>query len=82
MDTGDRYFPDAYATWVVTPMFRIESLIMKAYQAKEDEKKWNVACKAVKPPLSDAKMYFGDINEVTERIGKQKLLVWYKGITI
>jgi Fe-S-cluster-containing dehydrogenase component len=27
-------------------------------------------------------IYFGDINEVTERIGKQKLLVWYKGITV
>ena len=27
-------------------------------------------------------IYFGDIKEVTERIGKQKLLVWYKGITM
>jgi len=27
-------------------------------------------------------IYFGNINEVTDRIGEQKLLVWYKGITI
>jgi Fe-S-cluster-containing dehydrogenase component len=27
-------------------------------------------------------IYFGDVNEVTERLGKQKLLVWYKGITV
>lgn len=26
-------------------------------------------------------IYFGDISEVTERIGKQRLLVWYKGVT-
>ncbi|MFC1989765.1 4Fe-4S dicluster domain-containing protein [Chloroflexota bacterium] len=27
-------------------------------------------------------IYFGDIKEVTERIGKQRLIVWYKGITV
>jgi hypothetical protein len=77
MDTGDRYFPDAYATWVITPMFRVESLIMKAYQAKEDEKEWNAACKAVNPPLSDAKMYFGN-EEYDEFIGaaRQAILVY------
>lgn len=77
MDTGDRYFPYAYATWVITPMLRVESLIMKAYQAKEDEKKWNVACKAVNPPLSDAKMYFGD-HEYDEfiRAARQAILVY------
>jgi hypothetical protein len=31
MDTGDRYLPYAYATWVITPMLRVESLMMKAY---------------------------------------------------
>jgi hypothetical protein len=58
MDTGDRYFSYAYATRVITPMLRVENLVTKAYQAKEDEKEWNAACKAVNPPLSDAKMYF------------------------
>ena len=27
-------------------------------------------------------IYFGDITEITERLGKQKLLVWYKAATI
>ena len=26
-------------------------------------------------------IYFGDIKEVAERIGRQRLIVWYKGIT-
>lgn len=60
MNTGDRHSPYVYATWVITPMLRVESLIMKAYQVKEAVKKWNAACKAVNPPLSDAKMYFSD----------------------
>jgi len=60
MDTGDRYIPYAYATQVIDPMIRIESLIIEAYQAKEAQEKWTAACKAVNPPLSDAKMYFGD----------------------
>jgi len=60
MDTGDGYFPYAYDTRVIGPMFRVESLLIEAYQAKEAEEKWNAACKAVNPPLSDAKMYFGD----------------------
>ncbi len=58
MDTGDKYFSYAYATWVVTPMFRVECLLTKAYQAKEDEKEWNTAYNAVNPPVRDAKMYF------------------------
>ena len=60
MDTGDRYFPHAYDTQVITPMSRVESLIVRAYQLKEVERKWRTACKAVNPPLNDAKMYFGD----------------------
>ena len=77
MDTGDRYFPYAYATWVVDPMVRVESLIIKACQTKEAEKRWNVARKAVDPPLSDAKMYFGD-DEYDEfiRAAKQAILVY------
>ncbi|MFO7996193.1 MAG: hypothetical protein R6U93_03465 [Dehalococcoidia bacterium] len=72
MDTGDRYFTYAYATWVITPMLRVESLIMKAYQAKEANKKWNAACEAVNPPLSDAKMYLSDKehNEFRLAVGK------------
>ena len=60
MNTGDSYFPYAYDMDVVAPMCRVESLLMKAYQAKEDEKKSDAACKAVNPPLSDAKMYLSD----------------------
>ena len=58
IDTGDSYFPYAYTTWVITPMLRIESLIVRAYQAEEAEKGWKAACKAVNPPLSEAKIYF------------------------
>jgi len=60
MDTGDSYFPYTYDEQVIAPMFQVEYLIMKAYRAKEDEEEWNAACKAVNPPLSDAKMYFSD----------------------
>ena len=35
MDTGDGYFPYAYYTRVIDPMFRVRSLLIKAYQAKE-----------------------------------------------
>jgi hypothetical protein len=35
MDTGDRYNPYAYATWVVTTLSRVEQLVAKAYHAKE-----------------------------------------------
>jgi hypothetical protein len=60
VDTGDSYFPDAYDTQVFAPMSRLESLIIKVYQAKDDQKEWNAARKAVNPPLSDAKMYLSD----------------------
>ena len=60
VDAGDGYFPDAYDTEVITPMFRVESLITEAYQAKEAQQKWDAARKAVNPPLSDAKMYLGN----------------------
>ena len=60
MDTGDRYNPYAYSTWVVTTMSRVEQLVAKAYQAKEDEKEWNTAYNAVNPPGRDAKTYLTD----------------------
>jgi hypothetical protein len=59
MDTGDRYFRYAYDTQVIDPMDQVELLMIKAYQAKEADKRWKVACKAVNPPLSDAKRCFG-----------------------
>jgi len=60
MNTEDSYFPHAYDMQVVTPMWRAESLIMRVYQAKEDKKKSDAACKAVNPPLSDAEMYLSN----------------------
>ena len=77
MNTGDSYFPYAYDIQVVTPMWRVESLIMRAYQAKEAEKKSDAACKAVNPPLSDAKIYFSD-DEYEEFVeaAKQAILVY------
>jgi hypothetical protein len=59
MDTGDRYCRYAYDTQVIDPMDQVELLTIKAYQAKEADKRWKAACKAVNPPLSDAKKYFG-----------------------
>jgi hypothetical protein len=62
MDTGDRYFSYAYATWVVTPMLRVESLIIKVYQRVEAERRkkeydarWRAAFVSIKPPFSDSK---------------------------
>jgi len=60
MDTGDKYFSYAYATWVITPMSRIEYLVTKTYQTKEDEKEWNTAYNALNPPGRDAKTYLTD----------------------
>ncbi|MFC1916608.1 4Fe-4S dicluster domain-containing protein [Chloroflexota bacterium] len=41
--------------------------------------------RGLKPACVDACpshcMYFGDTEEITERIGKQRLLTWYKGVT-
>jgi hypothetical protein len=60
VDAGDSHFPDAYDTQVITPMLRVESLIIKVYRAKDDQKEWSAARKAVNPPLNDAKMYLSD----------------------
>ena len=38
-DLVSRYFFHPYATWVIDPMIRVESLIMKAYQRAEAERR-------------------------------------------
>ena len=64
MDTGDTHLPYAYATWIITPMFRVESLIITAYQRAEAERRkkeydhrWRAAFISMKPPTDDAKKY-------------------------
>ncbi|MFC1971532.1 hypothetical protein ACFLV0_06380 [Chloroflexota bacterium] len=37
IDTGEGNCSYAYATWVIDPMFRVESLIMRVYQRAEAE---------------------------------------------
>ena len=67
LDTGDRYFSYTYATWVVTPMSRVESLIIEAYQRVEAERRkkeyddrWHAAFVSIKPPVADAKKYLNN----------------------
>jgi hypothetical protein len=55
MGTQARF--NSHAIWVITPMFRVEQLVAKAYEAKEYEKKWNIAYNVVNPPDRDAKTY-------------------------
>ena len=79
MDTGGGYFPYAYATWVITPMFQAESLIIRAYQRAEAERRkkeyddrWCAAFVSIKPPVYDAEKYLTDKeqDEFTLAIGK------------
>jgi hypothetical protein len=81
MDTGDRYFPEAYATWVITPMSRIESLIVKAYQRFEAEQRkkaydnrWRIVFLSMKPPVDDAKKYLTDTQETEFRLAMGRLI--------
>ena len=67
MDTGDRHFPYAYTTWVISPMLRVESLLAMAYQRaeaerrkKEYEDKWCDVFVSMDPPVDDAKNYLND----------------------
>jgi hypothetical protein len=71
MDKGDGYWSYAYSRWVIYPMIRIQLLIERVYSLKaekaemeqrkrEYEERWQLACKAVNPPLNDAKVYFSD----------------------
>jgi hypothetical protein len=67
MDIVSRYFLHAYATWVIDPMFRVESLIVRACQRaaaerrkKEYEDRWCVAFVSINPPVDDAKKYLSD----------------------
>jgi len=74
-----RYFFHPYATWVIDPMIRVESLIMRAYQRaeaerqkKEYEDKWCAAFVSITPPVDDAKKYLNDKEheEFTLAVGK------------
>ncbi|MFO7772783.1 MAG: hypothetical protein R6V59_02395 [Dehalococcoidia bacterium] len=70
MDTGDTYLPNAYATWVIHPMSRVESLMVGAYRRaeaeqrlKEYDKKWRTAFVAMKPPTDDVEKYLNDTEQ-------------------
>jgi hypothetical protein len=79
MDIVSRYFFHPYATWVIDPMIRVESLIMRAYQRaeaerrkKEHEDRWCAAFVSINPPVDDAKKYLNDKehDEFTLAVGK------------
>ena len=79
MDIVNRYFFHAHATWVIDPMIRVESLIMRAYQRaekegwkKEHEDRWSAAFVSINPPVDDAKKYLNDEEheEFTLAVGK------------
>jgi len=79
MDTVNRYFFHAYATWVIDPMLRVESLIVRAYRRadterreKEYEDRWCSAFVSISPPVDDAKKYLNDKehDEFTLAVGK------------
>ena len=70
MDTGDTHFPKAYALWVVTPMFRVESLLVTAcrraeaeQRRKEHQDQWCAAYLYLDPPTDDAKKYLDNKDE-------------------
>ena len=67
MDPVSRYFLHPYATWVIDPMFRVESLIVRAYQRAEAERRkneyedrWCAAFVSIDPPVDNAKKYLND----------------------
>jgi len=79
MDVASRYFLHAHATWVIDPMFRVESLIVRACQRaeaerrkKEHEDRWCAAFVSMKPPVDDAKKYLSDKehDEFTIAVGR------------
>ncbi|MGQ9546969.1 MAG: hypothetical protein ACUVTR_07485 [Dehalococcoidia bacterium] len=67
IDSASKYFLHPYATWVIDPMLRVESLIVRAYQRaeadrrkKEHEDRWCAAFVSVRPPVDDAKKHLND----------------------
>ena len=89
MDTGDRHFPEAYAEWVITPMLRVESLLIMAYQRAEAERRkkeyddrWRAAFVSIKPPVDDAKKYLNDTehDEFILAVGKAIDVYLEKGV--
>ena len=89
MNTGDSYFPYAYDTRVIDPMSRVESLIIRAYQRVEAERRKKeyedrrcAAFVSINPPVDDAKKYLNDKehDEFTLAIGKAIEAYLEKGI--
>ena len=79
MDTGYGYLPYAYDTRVITPMFQVESLVIRAYQRaeaerqkKEYEERRLAVFKVINPPFNYAKKYLNEEEhyEFTTAIGK------------
>jgi hypothetical protein len=79
MDIVNRYFFHAHATWVIDPMLRVESLMVRAYQRadavrreKEYEDRWCAAFVSINPPVDDAKKYLNDTenDQFTLAVGK------------
>jgi hypothetical protein len=67
MDIISRYYLHAHATWVIDPMIRVESLIIRTYQRaeaerqkKEYEDRWCAAFVSITPPVDDAKKYLNN----------------------
>jgi hypothetical protein len=78
-DMVNRYFFHPYATWVIDPMIRVESLIVRAYRRadaerreKEYEDRWCAAFVSISPPVNDAKKYLNDKehDEFTLAVGR------------
>ena len=84
MDTGDRYFPYAYDTRVIDPMSRVESLIIRAYQRaeaerrkKEYEDRWCAAFVSINPSVDDAKKYLNDTEQAEFTLALGRLIDAY-----
>jgi Fe-S-cluster-containing dehydrogenase component len=71
----------------------IDACPLGAMQFEEEQKvaqKCNLCVERIDTGLAPACVnacpshciYFGDIGQITERIGKQRLLAWYKGVSI
>ncbi|MFC1956595.1 hypothetical protein ACFLWZ_08830, partial [Chloroflexota bacterium] len=69
-NSSSTHYP-VYATWVISPMLDLKSLLIKTYRRKaeeaekermrlEREQRWHAAYEAVNPPDDDAKRYLDD----------------------
>jgi len=68
MDIGTGYSDYPFSTNIIGPMLRIKSLLIKVYERKterarkeqqkrEEEHRWQIAFKALNPPLQNARIY-------------------------